>query len=170
MVQQGWAVAYREYSKQYIGLEEEVEREGRGVWSGKFDIPAEWRRQQRGGGGGKSNSSGTANTLAPSSPLNDCTIKGNINSNGDKIYHVIDSPSYAVTINENKGERWFCSEDEAVAVVVEEEEQPPPPSLTIVSSNGSRVQLDVKLKCKQNLSISPSLYKHVCTHKLPPIM
>jgi hypothetical protein len=43
-----------------------------------------------------------------------CTIKGNINSKGDRIYHVPGRGSYAQTeINEAAGERWFCSEDEA---------------------------------------------------------
>jgi hypothetical protein len=46
-----------------------------------------------------------------------CTIKGNINSKGEKIYHVDGkSPSYDDTvINESAGERWFCSESEALA-------------------------------------------------------
>ena len=38
-----------------------------------------------------------------------CTIKGNINSNGEKIYHVIGCGSYNQTkIDEGAGERWFC--------------------------------------------------------------
>jgi pSer/pThr/pTyr-binding forkhead associated (FHA) protein len=45
----------------------------------------------------------------------DNAIKGNINSKGDKIYHVPGSAKYAATkIDETKGERWFTSEDEAV--------------------------------------------------------
>lgn len=42
-----------------------------------------------------------------------CDIKGNIS--GDKIYHLPDCLSYAkTTIDESKGERWFCSEKEAI--------------------------------------------------------
>lgn len=42
-----------------------------------------------------------------------CDIKGNIS--GDKIYHLPDCASYdKTTIDESKGERWFCSEKEAV--------------------------------------------------------
>ncbi|KKI93966.1 nuclease [Bacillus sp. SA1-12] len=41
----------------------------------------------------------------------DCTIKGNINSKGEKIYHTVDSPSYKVT----KPEKMFCTEAEAIA-------------------------------------------------------
>ena len=43
-----------------------------------------------------------------------CMIKGNISSGGN-IYHVPGCESYDKTsINESSGERWFCSEDEAV--------------------------------------------------------
>jgi hypothetical protein len=46
-----------------------------------------------------------------------CDIKGNINDKGEHIYHVKGkSPSYEATIiDELDGERWFCSESEAVA-------------------------------------------------------
>jgi micrococcal nuclease len=43
-----------------------------------------------------------------------CTIKGNIGTTGEKIYHIIGCGSYAKTqINESQGEKWFCSESEA---------------------------------------------------------
>lgn len=42
-------------------------------------------------------------------PLEGCTIKGNINSRGDKIYHTEGSSFYDQTIPEE----WFCSEIEA---------------------------------------------------------
>ncbi|WP_226666104.1 thermonuclease family protein [Metabacillus litoralis] len=38
-----------------------------------------------------------------------CTIKGNINSKGEKIYHTESSPSYKVT----KPEKIFCTKEEA---------------------------------------------------------
>jgi hypothetical protein len=42
-------------------------------------------------------------------------IKGNIGSNGDRIYHTPESPYYSRTkIDESKGERWFCTEEEAI--------------------------------------------------------
>jgi micrococcal nuclease len=44
-----------------------------------------------------------------------CLIKGNISSNG-KIYHIPGCNSYDKTsIDLSAGERWFCSEDEAIA-------------------------------------------------------
>lgn len=45
-----------------------------------------------------------------------CDIKGNINTKGEKIYHVIGTALYDKTqIDEEKGERWFHSEEEAQA-------------------------------------------------------
>jgi len=43
-------------------------------------------------------------------------IKGNINSKGSKVYHTPLSGQYGrVEIDESKGERYFCSEEEALA-------------------------------------------------------
>ena len=46
-----------------------------------------------------------------------CNIKGNISMRtGERIYHVPGGEFYdATVINPGKGERWFCSEDEARA-------------------------------------------------------
>lgn len=44
------------------------------------------------------------------------SIKGNINSKGEKIYHTADSPNYNQTlIDESKGEAFYCTEEEAQA-------------------------------------------------------
>jgi micrococcal nuclease len=49
-------------------------------------------------------------------PKGECDIKGNISSSGEKIYHLPGCGSYAKTqIDEGRGERWFCSEEEAQA-------------------------------------------------------
>jgi hypothetical protein len=45
-----------------------------------------------------------------------CRIKGNISLSGERIYHVPGGEWYDETrIDRSKGERWFCSEDEARA-------------------------------------------------------
>jgi hypothetical protein len=46
-----------------------------------------------------------------------CTIKGNINiKTGDRVYHVPGQLHYNdVTIEPERGEFWFCTEDEAQA-------------------------------------------------------
>jgi micrococcal nuclease len=49
-------------------------------------------------------------------PPAECKIKGNINSNGEKIYHIPGDKYYEQTVIEPElGERWFCNEAEAIA-------------------------------------------------------
>lgn len=44
-----------------------------------------------------------------------CRIKGNVTEAG-RIYHVPGSPHYSRTrVEREKGERWFCTEEEAIA-------------------------------------------------------
>lgn len=45
-----------------------------------------------------------------------CPIKGNINREGKRIYHTPWGDRFyeRTRINEKKGERWFCSEKEAL--------------------------------------------------------
>ena len=46
---------------------------------------------------------------------NGCLIRGNISSGGEKIYHMPGQRYYEKTqIDEIKGERWFCNEEDAV--------------------------------------------------------
>ncbi len=44
LVRQGWALAYRRYSKDYISAEKEAQEAKRGIWAGEFLVPWEWRR------------------------------------------------------------------------------------------------------------------------------
>lgn len=45
-----------------------------------------------------------------------CLIKGNISSRGERIYHPPGCRYYAATkVDPARGERWFCTEQEAVA-------------------------------------------------------
>lgn len=102
LVKEGWALAYRRYSKDYVRAEEHAKRNNIGLWQGNFVEPWKWRRGERLG-------------EAAGRQTDDCLIKGNISSSG-KIYHTPSSPWYDRTkINPAKGERWFCSEEEAEA-------------------------------------------------------
>jgi micrococcal nuclease len=57
-----------------------------------------------------------ADTPQSASAGTGCSIKGNINAEGEKIFHVLGCGSYAKTVvKESDGERWFCTEAEAVA-------------------------------------------------------
>jgi len=50
------------------------------------------------------------------SPPPGCEIKGNINSEGVRIYHAPTGAFYDATVIDTlRGERWFCTSDEAVA-------------------------------------------------------
>lgn len=52
---------------------------------------------------------------APPKPVEECDIKGNISSSGERIYHLPGQQYYDATkIDLSKGERWFCSEQAAV--------------------------------------------------------
>lgn len=105
MVRRGHALDYRQYSGgAYASEEAEAREAGRGMWAGEFTPPWDWRRQQR---------PAAAPQAAPSS---ECSIKGNINRDGERIYHMPGMRSYANTrIDETAGERWFCSAQDAEA-------------------------------------------------------
>ena len=45
LVRQGWALAYRRYSKDYVSAEKEAQEAKRGMWAGEFEPPWEWRRK-----------------------------------------------------------------------------------------------------------------------------
>ena len=47
LVSQGWAVAYRRYSRDYVEAEDLARRAGHNIWSGQFVMPWDWRRGQR---------------------------------------------------------------------------------------------------------------------------
>ena len=99
MVRSGWALAFQRYSERYAAEEQAARDAGAGLWSGAFDPPWDWR----------------AAITAEAAP-GDCVIKGNISQSGERIYHMPFHQHYDRTrINESAGERWFCSEDEALA-------------------------------------------------------
>ena len=47
IVTNGWAVAYRKYSRDYIADEERAHSAGLQIWSGSFEMPWDWRRQRQ---------------------------------------------------------------------------------------------------------------------------
>lgn len=49
MVENGWAVAFRRYSEQYIGQETRARNKQLGLWSGAFDMPWDWRGRKQNG-------------------------------------------------------------------------------------------------------------------------
>ena len=47
MVKNGWALAYRKYSRDYIDEEKEAKDKKMGIWAGKFIAPWRWRKLKR---------------------------------------------------------------------------------------------------------------------------
>ena len=47
MVREGWALAYRRYSTDYVDEEDEARHARAGMWRGEFVPPWEWRRGKR---------------------------------------------------------------------------------------------------------------------------
>lgn len=101
MVRQGHAWAFVKYSQSYVEAEAEARVLRIGIWQGTAE-PAWVYREKRWA---------SAEEAAPKG----CAIKGNVTRNG-QIYHMPWSPWYVrVKVDPAKGERWFCSEAEAVA-------------------------------------------------------
>lgn len=102
LVKQGFATSYSyppdiKHQAEFLAAEREAREAGRGLW-------------------------GACPAVSPTSSFNppaekskgDCDIKGNISTSGEKIYHLPGCGSYTKTqIDEARGERWFCSEEEA---------------------------------------------------------
>ena len=47
MVRNGWAIAYRRYSKDYIDDENYARENKLGIWEGAFVKPKIWRKENR---------------------------------------------------------------------------------------------------------------------------
>lgn len=112
MVALGYAVAYRRYSTAYVSAEDSAKASKRGLWSGKFEMPSQYRHgaepaieipvRPRTGRRGAAHAS-------PQSTIG-CAIKGNRGSHG-WIYHLPGMPYYNRTVPEEM----FCTEAQAQA-------------------------------------------------------
>jgi len=104
LVRLGLALADPVKGGDYLADEAWARKHGKGAWSHQpFVAPWDWRRGKR-------------LTGSDTPPPMDCPIKGNINSKGERIYHVPGGRWYGRTmIDPGKDERWFCTEDEALS-------------------------------------------------------
>ena len=109
MVQEGYAYEYTydlpyKYQTEFKNAQKQAEENKAGLWS-----PSACNGETN------TSSPSPAPTTTETSGANSCIIKGNINSSGEKIFHVIGCGSYDKTaIDESRGEKWFCSEQEAL--------------------------------------------------------
>ncbi len=100
LVQLGQGFAYRKYSRAYVADEAQAVAHNRGLWQNQVQLPSDYRAAR------------ASQSVAPDPA---CGIKGNISKSGH-IYHLEGQRYYAQTgINTARGERWFCSEAEAIA-------------------------------------------------------
>lgn len=106
MVRRGWAVAYTQYSRDYVDEEAAARAEGLALWRSDFERPHDHRAALR---------AQQANSDEPQEPpSSDCAIKGNISRSGTRIYHSPGQRDYERTrIDESRGEQWFCSPADA---------------------------------------------------------
>ncbi|MEX0616807.1 MAG: thermonuclease family protein [Candidatus Woykebacteria bacterium] len=82
----------------------------------RFNKAEKFARENNKGLWGVCDAVGVTNpTYQTQSQSGQCLIKGNISSSGEKIYHLLGQKYYdKIVIDESKGERWFCSEQEAL--------------------------------------------------------
>jgi hypothetical protein len=122
LVREGLALAYVQYSRAYTADEASARNAQRGMWEGAFIAPWDWRHRDKQTvilGALSVPVTAQAQLLAPASsigaPSPECTIKGNVNRRGERIYHMPGQSHYAQVNMADPAKRWFCSEVEAEA-------------------------------------------------------
>ncbi|UPA22900.1 thermonuclease family protein [Candidatus Peribacteria bacterium] len=106
LISEGYAFSYKQYPhprlEEYNLLEKGAMEHQRGLWASCEGKKAPVKQQS-------SSSSAQASSKAT------CTIKGNVSTSKEKIYHLSTCRDYNRTvIDTSKGEQWFCTEQEAV--------------------------------------------------------
>lgn len=106
LVQEGYAHSFTyppdvKYQKQFTNAERSAREQKMGLWG---SCPATTSQEPA-----------TISTPPPTQTSLSCDIKGNISSSGERIYHIVGCGSYnQAKIDEDRGEKWFCTEAEAV--------------------------------------------------------
>ena len=108
LVEDGFAKSYSyppdiKYQDKFVAAEKKAREDKLGLWTACASDT-------------NSSTTVTPDATQTSSSASDpsCTIKGNISSSGEKIYHMQGCGSYSKTIiDESRGEKWFCAEAEA---------------------------------------------------------
>jgi endonuclease YncB( thermonuclease family) len=123
MIREGWALPYLKYSSALQQVEDDARVHQRGLWQGAFIAPWDWRHKNNKTailGAFQVPINAQALLLGPAAtegaPSSDCTIKGNINRYGERIYHIQNQSFYAkIRMDKGGGRRWFCTPQEAEA-------------------------------------------------------
>jgi endonuclease YncB( thermonuclease family) len=103
MVQNGYALALPDSFPDYKEAEEQARQAKLGLWRGDFVPPWQWRE-------------GKGGDVRSSDWVRRCNVKGALARAGDAIYYVPTDENYEqVEIDPARGERMFCSDEEARA-------------------------------------------------------
>lgn len=120
MVKEGFAQEYTynlpyKYQSSFKSAQEEAKRLKLGLWGAQCTTTvAPTKAQEQTTQTSPIYASPVVTTIQENT--GSCNIKGNINSDDEKIYHTTDCAYYTRTkIDTSKGERWFCSESEALS-------------------------------------------------------
>ncbi len=101
MVGQGYAVALPGAAPNYQSAEAAARDAKLGMWRGDFIPPGDWRQGARLQGE-------TTDTIF-------CVVKGAIKEDDQRIFYIPSDKEYEeITIDPDRGERMFCSDDEAI--------------------------------------------------------
>lgn len=120
MVRDGWALAYVRFSTAYVREEAEAREAQRGMWSGAFIPPWDWRHHQCEVVLGALMVPVNAKCLlcgpAEPTPKPCCDIKANERGKGGEcIYHLPGDLAYSRIDMTKPGRQWFCSRQDAEA-------------------------------------------------------
>ena len=103
MVQNGYAMALPDSFPDYKEAEKQARQAKLGIWRGDFVAPWEWRK-------------GKGGDVRSSDWVRRCNVKGALGPAGEAIYYVPTDEDYdQVAVDQARGERMFCSDDEARA-------------------------------------------------------
>jgi endonuclease YncB( thermonuclease family) len=122
LVREGWALAFKRYSQMYVRDEIFARKRQKGLWSGAFVAPWDWRHRSHEtlvlGAFFVQNDAQRkliAPELASMPPDPACAIKANLRTD-QCIYHVPGGRFYdRLDMTSKSSRRWFCSEVEARA-------------------------------------------------------
>ncbi len=102
LLQQGYAVALPESAARYQTAQEGAKDAKIGIWRGDFVLPTAWRDGERLPG-------------ETTDPHLFCVIKGTINDQDQRVFYVPSDEGYdEIDIDPDRGERMFCSDDQAI--------------------------------------------------------
>jgi hypothetical protein len=115
MVANGYALAFRRYSSDYVSAEDSAKVNKSGIWASKFTMPSDYRHAPQQPAEVKRTPArrtarASSSDWAGRAQAN-CNIKGNRNRKGQWIYHVPGMPYY----DQTRPEEIFCTEAEARA-------------------------------------------------------